>query len=219
MTRHGIEPADLVCYADHCSGTLASSPARLNPYKLGLELFRDIEERWNKGRFGEEYDRCDDLRARQCWDTEAGLGRQKIFEVRRVHNDVTFIDEFLTLDFCREHRMFAFGYNPASGYYEIESREFDRIKQRLLFSLTNHGRPIIAVRDGNYRNRGELYLQHRYSGVELKLSHAADTLANLYRLWRRPVHLQTVLEGHVTVLSFDGAEHRLVKSRQVWQER
>src|SRR5690606_33162303 len=31
MTRHGIEPADLICYADHCSGTLASSPTRLNP--------------------------------------------------------------------------------------------------------------------------------------------------------------------------------------------
>ena len=26
----------------------------LNPYKLGVELFRDIEERWNTGRFGKE---------------------------------------------------------------------------------------------------------------------------------------------------------------------
>ena len=47
MTRHGLEPADLIYYADHHSGTLASSPTRLNPYKLGIELFRDIEDRWN----------------------------------------------------------------------------------------------------------------------------------------------------------------------------
>ena len=30
------------------------SGGRLNPYKLGIELFRDIEERWNKGQFGKE---------------------------------------------------------------------------------------------------------------------------------------------------------------------
>ena len=40
---------------------MASSPTRLNPYKLGIELFRDIEDRWNRGRFGKEYDECDDL--------------------------------------------------------------------------------------------------------------------------------------------------------------
>ena len=74
-----------------------------------------------------------------------GLGRQKIFEVRRIHNDLTFIDAFLTLDFCREHKLFSFGYNAATDYYEIESREFPKIKQQLLFNLTNLGRPIIYV--------------------------------------------------------------------------
>ena len=93
---------------------MASSPDRLNPYKLGIELFRDIEDRWNKGRFGKEYDECDDLAAKRDWDTGAGLGRQKIFEVRKIHNDLTFIDEFLTLEFCREHKLFSFGYNPSS---------------------------------------------------------------------------------------------------------
>ena len=45
---------------------------------------------------------------------DTGLGRQKIFEVRRIHNDLTFIDTFLTLDFCREHKLFSFGYNAGS---------------------------------------------------------------------------------------------------------
>ena len=62
-----------------------------------------------------------------------------------MYNDVTFIDEFLTLDFCRRHKMFSFGFNEHTGYYEIESRQFDEIKKRLLFSLTNMGRPIIHV--------------------------------------------------------------------------
>ncbi len=215
MTRHGIcNGGDVVDYADHTSGTLASSPTRLNPYKLGVELFRDIEDRWNRGCFGRDYDECDDLVAKQDWNTGAGLGREKIFEVRRIHNDLTFIDEFLTLDFCRRHNMFSFGYNQDSGYYEIESRKFDEIKQRLLFSLTNMGRPIIHVHDGNYKNRGELYLEHQFSGPELKVSYAQDTLRHLYSLWTRPVHIETILDSHVSVLSFDGHEHQMNKTEE-----
>ncbi|GIW92173.1 MAG: stage V sporulation protein R [Pirellulaceae bacterium] len=206
MTRHGLEARDVVCYADHCAGTLASSPTRLNPYKLGVELFRDIEDRWNRGCFGEEYERCDDAREKAEWDTGAGLGRQKIFEVRRIHNDVTFIDEFLTLEFCQRHKLFSFGYNAESGMYEIQSRKFEDIKRTLLFNLTNLGRPIIYVTDGNYRNRGELYLEHRFSGVELDKKYAADTLRNLHTLWGRPVHIETVMDQHVTVLSYDGQQ-------------
>jgi stage V sporulation protein R len=207
MTRHGLEVGDVVSYADHCSGTLASSPTRLNPYKLGVELFRDIEERWNRGCFGPDYDECDDLDAKAAWNTEAGLGREKIFEVRRIHNDVTFVDEFLTLDFCRRHKLFQFGYNQGSGNYEIESREFPKVKRQLLFSLTNLGRPIISVEDGNYRNRAELLLRHDFCGPELKLDHAQATLENLFRLWHRPVHLATVVENHHTILSYDGTQH------------
>ena len=112
MTRHGVTAADIINYADHHTGTMASSPTQLNPYKLGIELFRDIEDRWNRGAFGNEYDECDDDGERRRWNKQLGLGREKIFEVRRIHNDLTFIDEFLTLDFCREHKLFRFGYNP-----------------------------------------------------------------------------------------------------------
>ena len=209
MTRHGLrDSGDVIGYADHTSGTLASSPTRLNPYKLGVELFRNIEDRWNRGCFGRDYEDCDDWQTKQHWNTNAGLGRQKIFEVRRIHNDLTFIDEFLTLDFCREHKLFSFGFNQDSGYYEIESREFDKVKQQLLFSLTNLGRPLIYVVDGNYGNRGELLLQHRFTGPELKLDYAWATLENLFRLWKRPVHLETMLEEKVKLLSFDGQERK-----------
>ncbi|QEG35380.1 SpoVR family protein [Bythopirellula goksoeyrii] len=207
MIRQGLTAADVINYCDHHSGTLASSPTQLNPYKVGIELFRNIEDRWNRGAFGPEYENCDDHAAQQNWNTDAGLGREKIFEVRRIHNDLTFIDEFLTLDFVREHRLFRFGYNERSDVYEIESREFPKVKQQLLDSLTNRGRPIIAVVDGNYRNRGELYLEHSFSGVELQMDYARDTLENLQRLWGRPVHLETRLENASAVLSYDGEDH------------
>ena len=209
MTRHALTDAEFICYADHHSGTMATSPHRLNPYKLGIELFRDIEERWNKGQFGPDWDECDDIKARERWDKDLGLGREKIFEVRRIHNDVTFIDTFLTPEFCHKHKMFSFAYNDSTNYYEIASREFEAIKQQLLNGLTNHGRPFIYVVDGNYKNRGELYLMHRYQGIELKLDYARDTLANLEKLWSRPVHIETVIDDVPTVLSYDGKSHEM----------
>jgi stage V sporulation protein R len=207
MTRHGLTDAEVVDYADHHSGTMATSPHRLNPYKLGIELFRDIEERWNTGRCGPDYDACDDILEKEKWDRQLGLGRQKIFEVRRIYNDVTFIDAFLTPEFCIKHKLFSFAFNEQSNYYEIISREFPRIKQQLLDGLTNHGRPFIYVVDGNYKNRGELYLKHKYQGVELKLDYARDTLVNLQRLWGRPVYIESVVDDKTTVLSFDGSQH------------
>ena len=207
MTGHGLTDAELIDYADHHSGTMATSPTRLNPYKLGIELFRDIEQRWNRGQFGPEWEHCDSYEERARWDRQLGLGRQKIFEVRRIHNDVTFIDNFLTEDFCREHRLFSFAYNEEQQNYEIASREFQEIKRHLLRSLTNYGRPRIQVLDGNYLNRGELYLKHEFEGIELKLDEAEDTLKNIQKLWGRPVHLATVVDDIPMLLSFDGSEH------------
>jgi stage V sporulation protein R len=207
MTQKGLHPSELIDYADHHSGTMATSRGRINPYKLGIELFRDIEHRWNTGKFGKEYEECDDLDKKRKWNKELGLGRKKIFEVRRIHNDITFIDTFLTPEFCQEHKMFSYAYQEQGKNYVIESREFDKIKQRLLFSLTNFGKPWIYVVDGNYRNRGELLLKHEHNGVDLRTDYAADTLANLQYIWSRPVHLQTVIEEKPSMMSFDGSEH------------
>lgn len=210
MTESGIlEPAEVIDYADHHSGTLAVSPGRLNPYKLGVELFRDIEDRWNTGRFGTEWEECTDMAARRTWDRQLGLGREKIYEVRKIYNDLGFIDTFLTKEFVVESKLFVYDQLEGDGetLYQIVSREFDRVKQSLLNQLTNGGRPIILVEDGNFRNRGELLLQHQYHGVELDLDYAQATLANIEHIWTRPVHIATVREDTPILLSFDGTEH------------
>ncbi|MFO0969789.1 MAG: SpoVR family protein [Gemmataceae bacterium] len=209
MTERALEPWECVDYADHHSGTMATSRGRVNPYKLGIELFRDIERRWNTGQFGKEWEECEDLDKKRAWDKKLGLGRKKIFEVRKVHNDITFIDSFLTPEFCQQHQMFSYAYNEQGGNYVIESREFQKIKQRLLFSLTNAGRPFIYVVDGNYKNRGELLLRHEHNGLDLKLDRAADTLANVQAIWSRPVHLQTIIENQPSLMTFDGNNHSI----------
>jgi stage V sporulation protein R len=206
MTEKAMDDSDVISFAEHHAGVVSTSPGRLNPYKIGLELFRDIEERWNKGKFGKAYDLCDDIQVKRKWDRQLGLGQQKIFEVRQLYNDVTFIDEFLTQDFAVEHKLFSFRHNPHTNFYEIESREFKAVKEKLLFQLTNFGQPFIYIEDGNYRNRGELYLRHRYEGVGLKQDYARDTLRNLHKIWTRPVHLETVVvDDKRYLITFDGS--------------
>ena len=81
---------------------------------------------------------------------------------------------------------------------EVETFGCDEVG---LFSLTNFGRPLIYVVDGNYRGRGELLLVHRYEGLGLEMPYAQATLQNLRRIWGRPVHLETAEDGRRILLS------------------
>jgi stage V sporulation protein R len=208
MTERVLGDGEIIDYADHHSGTVGGSRFQLNPYKLGLELFRDIEDRWNTGRFGKEYEECEDMGTREKWDLNLGLGREKIFEVRRLHNDLTFIDTFLTDDFCRRQKLFVYGKEQKDTPWVIQTREFIKVKEMILSGLTNLGNPLVRVVDGNFENRGELLLVHQHEGRDLKWNFADDTLLNLYRLWQRPVHVVTRRDGKRVRLSFDGKEHK-----------
>ncbi len=216
MTRYCLQADEVITYCEHHSGTLATSPGRLNPYKLGIELFRDIERRWNTGRHGLEYDRCDRMDERRAWKTceppagrvvgRGSPGRQKIFEVRRIYNDVTFIDAFLTPEFMEDQKLYQYRQDPATGRMVAVSRDFEKIKQQLLFMLTNHARPYMYVVDGNYRNRGELCLAQRHLGVDLEIKYVVETLKHLHRIWRRPVHVYATIDEDPMLFSFDGEQ-------------
>ncbi|HEX9641004.1 MAG TPA: SpoVR family protein, partial [Candidatus Krumholzibacteria bacterium] len=169
-------------------------------------LFRDIEDRWNRGAFGREYDECDDYNERRRWDKQLGLGREKIFEVRKIYNDVTFIDTFLTDEFCQQHKLFVYQYDLDEEQFVIASREFGKIKRQLLNQLTNAGQPIISVVDADFGNRGELCLEHTFEGVPLDLHFAEATLVNLQKIWKKPVSIRSVYQSKQIMLRHDGEQ-------------
>lgn len=214
MTEHVCEPSEIVDYADNNAAVLATQPGQLNPYKLGVELYRDIEERWNQGQFGREWEECDSLEHKRSWDRQLGLGRKKIFEVRKHYNDVTFLDEFLTPEFAARHGLFNFEWSKRHDQYEIATREFRQVKEKLLSQLTNGGNPFIFVEDANFENRGELLLSHRHRGVDLRKDYAQAALSSLVRIWKRPVVLGTVVQNKTVLLRFDGKEHKSTALKQ-----
>ena len=128
--------------------------------------------------------------------------------MRRIYNDIGFIDEFLTREFAVQHNLFTYRYNARANQYEIESRDFEDIKRQLLFQLTNFGEPIIEVTEANYQNRGELYLVHHWEESNLRIDYAQATLENLQALWGRPVHIETVIQEKGSALfSYNGQQH------------
>lgn len=212
MTKNALNPSEVIDFADHHAGVMAMSRQQINPYKIGIELFRDIEYRWDTGKFGLEYERCEDMHAKQNWNKETNLGRQKIFEIRKTHNDITFIDEFLTEEFCQRQNIFTYKFNPRTNRHEVDSREFSEIKSKLLNQLTNCGSPVIEAVDSNFNNRGELLLKHIHYGVDLDYAQACETLKNISSLWKRPCVIETVVEGAPSRIYFDGKE---VKTQKV----
>ncbi|MES2504612.1 MAG: SpoVR family protein [Myxococcota bacterium] len=208
MTEKVMDSSEVVDFADRHSAVVAMQQGQLNPYRLGLELFRDIEERWNMGRFGLEWEQVTSMAERRLWDKKLGLGREKIFSVRKIYTDITFIDEFFTHDFCKKHGYFAYGYDKKKQEYLIESKDFIAVKQKMLASLTNLGQPSISVLDANYENRSEILLEHTHDGVDLDMQHAKETLKNVTSLWTRPAHILTKQDDRLCMLSFDGHQFK-----------
>jgi len=206
MTEAILEPAEIIDYADKHSGVVAMPPGSFNPYKLGVELFKDIERRWDRGQHGAEWERLEGLGQRNDYDDKSLNGQRKIFEVRKVYNDVQFLDEFLTEEFIDRHNMFRWRRDPRTGKLHIVNREFEQIKQSLLGQLANSGQPYIYVVDANYRNRGELYLAQQWIGMDLEVAPAMETLRSLRNLWSRPVRLQARIDDDMWLFTCENAD-------------
>lgn len=103
--------------------------------------------------------------------------------------------------------------DPQTGELKIVSRDFARVKQTLLHHLTNMGQPFIYVADANYLNRGDLYLAHKYAGLEVDAAKAAEVLSNLRTLWGRPVHVQARINDEMCLLSIEGPGDKPKKER------
>ena len=183
-----LTPEEALEFAELQAGLLAAQG--FNPYRLGYFLLQEVEERWDKGRFGPEYEELP-LGEKLRYERPTGEGRRKLFQVRTVHTDISFLEEFLTPEFALRRRLLDLEDLP----------RFSEAKKALLFRLTNMGYPIVELWDANYGNRGELYLVHLYEGVELDQRKTKAVLENLHRLWGRPVHLKTVVGGKETLLS------------------
>ncbi|MFN0006310.1 MAG: SpoVR family protein [Planctomycetota bacterium] len=177
LTGGVLDASELVDFADCHSGATAASPGQLNPYKLGIDLYRSAEE---KG--------------------------MDLFKLRRIHNDASFVAELVDEEFAEKSQLFVYGRNGRTGRTEVLERSFREVKERMLQDLAWGGLPQIELVDDDHEGRGELMLVHRHDGRDLQLASAGETLKGIAELWRAPVHLATMEEGQPRLLSSDGKQ-------------
>ena len=190
-----LSDAEYAEFAQLHSSVLAPGRMHINPYHLGYKLYEDIERRWNEPT-DEERNRL---------GIAGNQGREKLFDVREVDNDVSFIRNYLTKQLVDDLDLYL--YELQGDEWVITEKDWEKVRDGIVASMTNFAQPVILVEDGDYRRNSELYLKHAFDGQELDLTYAERTLRHVYTLWGRPVHLETVLEGRGMVLSFDGLKN------------
>jgi stage V sporulation protein R len=183
-------------FANLHSGVVSPQKGQLNPYYLGYKIYEDIERRWNEPSAEE----------REKFGRTGNQGREKIFEVRELENDVSFLRNYLTEELCEELDLFVFELIEEEEWTITEKR-WEKVRDQLVSNMTNFGFPYLQVEDGDYNGNRELYLKHRYEGTELDLRYGRKALEHVHALWGRPVHLETMIDDESTVLHFNGNEH------------
>ena len=166
-------------FADLHSGVVAPHGRQLNPYHLGYTILEDIEKRY---------------------------GIEKIFEVRELESDVSFLRNYLTEKLIEKLDLFVYELVDEEEW-TITEKKWEKVRDQLVLSLTNFGFPYIVVADGDFNHNRELYLQHKFEGAELDEKYARKTLEHLYTLWGRTEHLETVIDDELSVMTFDGEDH------------
>ncbi|GGE43932.1 stage V sporulation protein R [Pullulanibacillus camelliae] len=164
---------------------------QMNPYRLGLKIFEDIERRYDQP--------TEDM---QKHGVRPHSGRAKLFEVRELESDISFIRNYLTHEIVANEDLFM--YKKVGDELKITSKDFAGIRDELIHSRLNGGYPYIVVTDSNYQNKGELYLKHDFEGTELDLNDLEKVLHYLYELWGSVVNLETRVEDHQVIFSCDG---------------
>ncbi|HZH34514.1 MAG TPA: SpoVR family protein, partial [Pyrinomonadaceae bacterium] len=163
-------------FAELHSGVVSPHKGQLNPYYVGYKILEDIEKRF---------------------------GREKLFEVRELENDVSLLRNYLTEELCEELDLFVFELVEEEEW-TVTQKNWERVRDQLVANMTNFGFPYIIVADGDYNGNRELYLKHLYEGSELDERYARKALEHVYKLWGRPVHLETVIDDEKSVWHFDG---------------
>lgn len=108
-------------FAELHSGVVSPHKGQLNPYYIGYKILEDIERRF---------------------------GREKLFEVRELDNDVSFLRNYLTEELCEELDLFVFELVDEEEWTITEKR-WERVRDQLVANMTNFGFPYITIADGD----------------------------------------------------------------------
>lgn len=191
MRELDLTSGESIEYAKLNASVVQPSKTSINPYYFGLKMFEDIEERYNNP--------TEEMKQN---GVKVGSGTEKIFEVRELESDTSFIRNYLSKEFVMNKDLYLF--KKQGKEYKINDKSWVNVRDQLVNMRTNGGYPYITVNDGDYRKNGELYLKHSFEEIELDVKYLEKVLPYLYQLWGRTTHIETRMDGKAVLFSYDG---------------
>lgn len=187
------------------AGVVSLSRLGLNPYAIGLRLFKYLEIKADRGMLSYEFEKIRSIEERKKYDAKTGKGKDFIFYVRTYYSDAMAINEFIDQDFVNTFNLFVAGKRlnktKTAWEYYIKSRKAEDYKKKMLESLYHP--PYIIVDHEITQNTGTLYLIHKFEGKELVREYIPNTMLGIEFLWGNKV----VLETHeIDVSSFENMD-------------
>ena len=196
----------------HHNQVVRPFPGGLNPYFLGLTVWdatrliyggtpRHAEEE-ELIRSLQEENECNTFFPN---DSATRKWQDKIFMVREVDRDISFLRQYLTEPLMRRMDMFQYG---PKGEELVISQVSDRagwreVKETLLKNVGMGSIPVIKIEDADYGHNRVLYLKHYHEGRDLQLEYGEKTLKYLRQLWGHEVILETVVGGKKVLLLYN----------------
>ena len=173
---------------------LRPSPGSINPYHVGLKIWEDIEKRWTNPSAEEIKE----------FGPRKKTAQEKLFEVREVERDSSFLRRYLTEDLIREMNLFEYKSrgNEQVVSHVADEESWQHIKDTLIRNVGTGTIPVIKAVDADYQNNRTLLLQHDHDGRDLQLEYAEKTLQYVQHLWGRDVAMETVLDNQRALLSY-----------------
>lgn len=195
---------DLLTASDHAQYNYSNALVKaqhvksMNPYHVGSKMWEDIVDRWDKGKYGREWENCDNIAQKEEWDTKEMNGYKKMIEVMRTYTDWFFMQDFLTTNLVRDLDLYIYAIveTPVSHDFVVTKHQAEEIRKLIINSFAHSGIPRVEVVNGNHENKGNIKLEHRWSGADLDRKYTEETLKHIFRLWGRPVHLTTKVGGN-----------------------
>lgn len=182
LKKLDLEPSLHLEFIKRHNDVITPMLGRINPYFMGFKIYEDLVEKY---------------------------GIEKIFEVRALERDESFIRKYLTKELCEELNLFE--YVKRNTNYEItevsDDEGWKKIRNTLSSSCGMGMIPHIRVIDMSKSDK-TLTLEHVYDGRELQLDYTKETLKYIVDLWKHKVCLKTVIRGKEVLVNCN--ENKLV---------
>ncbi|AGX45025.1 SpoVR family protein [Clostridium saccharobutylicum] len=165
---------------------IAPAIGGLNPYYIGFKIFEDLDKKY---------------------------GKEKIFEVREVERDSSFLRRYLTKELCEELNLFQYNKRTFDTVIEEISDEtgWKTIRDTLSYTAGMGSIPYVRVIDLNKKDY-TLTLENLFDGRSLELSYAKETLKYVQELWGHNVRLITKGNDGQEVIMTCNQEKRIILS-------